>query len=107
MDRQPQGGWRRVAWVGEVDAALAPAMLARTLRGAGEEARVVADLGAVQFMDAAGLGALIKARSLLRARGGDLLVRNPPPRVGWMLARFDLTDLIEPATHNGSSGSTR
>jgi hypothetical protein len=39
----------------------------------------------------------------LRARGGDLLVRNPPPRVRWMLARFHLSDLIEPAPQNAAN----
>ena len=47
-----------------------PAMLARTLQGEPEGGRVVAHLGSVEFMDATGLGALIKARSLWRARGG-------------------------------------
>ncbi len=56
-------------------------------------------------MDRPGLGALLAARSLLRARGGYLLVRNPPPRVCWMLAHFNVTDLIEPATQNATLGS--
>jgi anti-anti-sigma factor len=104
-DRDRHSGWRRVAWAGEIDVIGAPAMLAQTLHGAHDGSRVVADLGSVQFMDAAGLGALVTARSLLRARCGDLLVRNPPPRVAWMLALFDLTDLIEPATQNATRGS--
>jgi anti-sigma B factor antagonist len=87
--------WRIVPWEGEVDIAVAPAMLARVLDGSYDD-YIVVDLGAVAFMDGSGLGALIEARTLLKAAGGELLVRNPSEMVRWMLGHFKLTDMLEP-----------
>lgn len=99
---RPKPAWREVIWEGEVDMAVAPTMLARVFDGAHDD-YVVVDLSAVQFMDASGLGALIKARRLLRAGNGDLLVRHPSSTVRWMLGHFDLSDLIEPEQQPGPS----
>lgn len=91
------GKWRSIIWDGDVDVARVPAMLARTFAGAYSKDHVVVDLSEVCFLDSAGLGVLVQARVLLRAQGGDLLVRNPSPMVRWMFAYFDFDDLIEPA----------
>lgn len=87
--------WRVVTWSREIDMASAPAMLARTLHASRRGDNVVVDLGPVQFMDSAGLDALVSAHSQIRDRDRQLLIRNVSPKVLWMLELFELTDLLE------------
>lgn len=87
--------WHVVAWGGEIDLATAPRALREVLRGARGGRSVVVDLSAVEFMDARGLGVLVRSRRALQRVGAELRVRNPPLRVRWMLTYFELDDLIE------------
>jgi anti-sigma B factor antagonist len=52
---------------------------------------VVFDLGAVSFVDSAGLGALIGAIRRCRERGGDAVVCRPRPSVNRVLQLVGLT----------------
>lgn len=94
-----------IRWRGEVDVSVAPMMLARAL-ATPDRGSLVVDLSEVHFMDASGLGALVQGRFLLRAAGGDLLVRNPPAMVRLILEHFDFADMIESEpNYNSSSGA--
>lgn len=49
-------------------------------------ARLVADLGAVEFLDSSGLGALIAGLKAARAAGGDLRLAQVPEQARVVLA---------------------
>jgi anti-sigma B factor antagonist len=50
----------------------------------------VVDLGGVEFIDAAGIGALIAAANAARGNGGQLVLQNPSPAVVRILDVIDL-----------------
>jgi anti-anti-sigma factor len=58
--------------------------------------RLVLDLGDVEFCDCAGLGVLLRTRSLTAARGGWLQLERVPRRVAWLLDLTGTTALLEP-----------
>ncbi len=70
---------------GEVDLASVPALwevlsLAETrLHGAFADGPLVLDLRAVTFLDASGLGVLVRAARRARRRGGRVVLRHPSP----------------------------
>lgn len=53
--------------------------------------RLVMDLGRVEFIDSAGLGALISCFKMLRANGGDMKLANVP---GPVRTVFEITRLL-------------
>jgi anti-sigma B factor antagonist len=93
---EPGTGSVRVYVAGEIDMATAP-----RLRGAlqaviatvaaGTEIRV--DLGRVAFIDAIGVGVLIRSRELARRAGVGFSVENPQ---GMVLRIIEVLDLVEP-----------
>jgi anti-sigma B factor antagonist len=83
-----------VALRGELDvldaAGVAGALAAVTVR----EPWVIVDLAGLEFIDARGLGALVRARKRARRAGGDLLLAAPQRRVLKVLAVTRLLDLF-------------
>lgn len=59
---------------GDVDVASSEGLLVAALDAAGDGSALVIDLGQVTFMDSTGLSALIRIRTVLAERGGDLAV---------------------------------
>jgi anti-sigma B factor antagonist len=55
---------------------------------------VTIDMGAVDFVDSSGLGALVAVHQLAVARGSHLVVRSVPSRVRQLLALTRLDDLL-------------
>lgn len=81
---------------GELDLASAPRL------GAALEARIgsgqrdiVLDLSAIEFCDLSRLSVLVNANRALRATGHRLVVRNPSPHVGNLLAATKLDQVLE------------
>ena len=58
---------------------------------------LVVDLSQVQFMAAATVGVLLRARMLLGIRSRTLRLRSPSQRARRILELSDLADLIDPA----------
>jgi anti-sigma B factor antagonist len=56
---------------------------------------VVLDLADVEQMDAMGLGEIVGAYQRARARGADLTLLSPPPRVGRLLSVTKLRTVID------------
>jgi anti-anti-sigma factor len=87
-------GYVIVALRGELDvldaAGAAGALAAVTAR----EPRVIVDLAGLDFIDASGLAALVRARKHARRAGGDLLLAAPQRRVLGVLAVTRVLDLF-------------
>ena len=90
-----------LAVYGEIDVGTAPrlagAIAEPISRG---RCRLVLDLGSVEFMDSAGIGVLIEARSRLRDVGGGMFIQAAGPRVRRVLELTGLDWLLpedEPA----------
>jgi anti-sigma B factor antagonist len=80
-----------VAARGELDVATAPGL--REALGTARErgaSRLIADLGAVTFLDSAGLGVLVTCAKQLRMNGGELVVVTDDPRI---VRVFEITGL--------------
>ena len=88
---------RVVVWLrGEHDISTAVA-LCETMAGAFslDDADVVVDLSGVEFMGAATVGVIVRAREFLRLRSRSLVVRSPSRCARRVLDLCDLADLIE------------
>lgn len=71
---------------GEVDLVSAPELHEEIVNASGTSAaQVVVDMTAVQFIDAAGIGALVGAAEVVQRQGGNLLLRRPSPAVSRLL----------------------
>jgi len=57
---------------------------------------VFVDLSRLDFVDAAGLGALVSSRNALRSQGRGLTLINPSALVAKTLTMTGLTDLLGP-----------
>jgi anti-sigma B factor antagonist len=81
---------------GDADAAAGP-MLAYALTQATAygHTRIELDLAELEFMDTHCLGILFETQEALRGRGGDLVLRSPPPPVRRLLDILERQDLIE------------
>jgi anti-sigma B factor antagonist len=81
------GGDRAVLRIdGDLDACTAPRLRERVMDLAGRgTVHVIADLRGVGFLDSAGLGALVAARTELRGRAGSLRLVAGPGRVAQVL----------------------
>ncbi len=89
-----------IAPVGRLDALTAPALHDRCweLQRSGTN-RIVIDLGAVDFMDSAGLAALVRALRATRSAEGDVKLASPTSSSVWRiltLTRFDRVFDIAP-----------
>lgn len=87
-----------VVWLrGEHDLSTAPALSeAMAWIIAVDDADVVVDLSEVQFMGAATVGVLIRARELLRLRSRSLMVRSPSRFAQRVLELCGDTGLVDP-----------
>ena len=89
---------RTVVWLrGEHDISTVAALshtMARAI--ALDEGDLVVDLSDVQFMDAATVGVIIRARDFLRLQSRSLALRSPSICAARILALCDLGDLLEP-----------
>jgi anti-sigma B factor antagonist len=65
---------------------------------ASRPARVVVDMAEVTFLCAAGLGALITARDMILAAGGQLVLRAPSPQTRRILTITQTYCLFRPDT---------
>jgi anti-anti-sigma factor len=68
---------------------------------------VVVDLAGVEFIDASGLGALVRGRNLLRAGGRDLCVHSPSPFARQVMVLHSLGDPPEAALFSITAWATR
>jgi len=66
----------------------------RSLIGRGHK-KVLIDLGAVSYVDSAGLGELVQAHSITRNGGGSLRLFNPTKRLHDLLVVTDLVKLFQ------------
>ncbi|MFB9070077.1 STAS domain-containing protein [Citricoccus parietis] len=72
--------------------------------GAGSR-QIVVDLGATEFMDSSGLGALIGCLKLARQAGGDLRIANVPPQVLMVLQLTSMDRVLTPYPDSASAFS--
>ena len=88
------GGDRAVLRIdGDIDACTAPQLRQRMLNLAGHgTVHVIADLRGVGFLNSAGLGALVAARTELRGRAGSLMLVAGTGRTAQVLRITGLTD---------------
>jgi len=85
---QPHQDVLRLA--GEIDLARRPGLIAATEARLGRSPWLIVDLTAVTFMDCAGLGTLLAARSRAKALGGGLALVGASARMSRLL---ELTSL--------------
>ena len=80
---------------GDLDLASAPGTWARLERAAsGGCPELVVDLAAVPFCDVSGVNVLLRARSVLAARGATLRLRAADERLRALLADLGVADLL-------------
>ena len=72
--------------------------LVRSIDGASDDGIITLDLSQVAFIDASGLGALVEARNAARARGCELRVVDPSPRVRRIIDLTDTASMFEVAS---------
>jgi anti-sigma B factor antagonist len=89
---------RAVVWLrGEHDVSTVAALAEAMARAVALDDRdVVVDLSGVQFMDAATVGVIIRARDLLRLRSRSLRLRSPSTRARRVFDLCGLADLLDP-----------
>jgi anti-sigma B factor antagonist len=95
-----------VAVAGEVDIDTAPRLRLALAAALQEASQVVVDLGAVTFLDSAGLSTLIATHQRAEATGVSLRLQRVPPMVLRLLALtgMDSLLLITPASAEGEPG---
>jgi anti-sigma B factor antagonist len=93
---------------GELDLATAPA-LERALLDAAADAPVdlVVDLSGVRFVDATGLGALLRAAEAAQAARGSLRLTAPSRMLRLMLRLLDLEDRLPVVGQEDGSADAR
>jgi anti-sigma B factor antagonist len=89
---------RTVVWLrGEHDVSTVTALSQTMARAiALDDGDLVIDLSSVQFMDAATVGVLIRARDFLELQSRSLALRAPSPCAARILDLCDLAELLEP-----------
>jgi anti-anti-sigma factor len=87
-------GGRIVLWLGGEHDLSTQACLSAAI--AAVDADVVLDLSEVEFMDAATIGAILRARVLLRRRSRSLMLRAPSRRARLVIGLCGLDDLVGP-----------
>lgn len=84
-----------VALQGELDYAATPVLVAAVAPLFSlDRVWLQADAAELSFIDASGIGCLVKIRSLLRAGGGGLVVHSASPLVRRVLGICGLTELL-------------
>jgi anti-sigma B factor antagonist len=105
VESHDRDGWTVVEARGEIDLYTAPKMKEH-LTGLVEQdrARIVVDLGGVDFLDSTGLGVLIGSLKRCREREGDLALAAPSEtvlkvlRITGLDKVFPIHDTVEEAT---------
>jgi anti-anti-sigma factor len=94
----------RIGLRGELDVADAPT-LAAVLTSAIDNGvrRLVLDLVELAFIDAAGIGVIVRAHNRLTTLGGVLTVRSPSPMLRRILDLTGLADLVQPVAPEAAS----
>jgi anti-sigma B factor antagonist len=77
---------------GELDVAAAAGVAAALTAVAASEPRIIVDLAGLRFIDASGVGALVRGRNQARRAGGELLLAAPGRQV---LRVLTITRLID------------
>src|SRR3954452_20014322 len=80
---------------GELDIACTSRIEHEVLELIGDHPRLVIDLSALSFLDAAGLSLLLALDAVVRERGGDFAVRNPRPYQRRLFGYTKLDHLLE------------
>ena len=86
-----------VAVDGDLDVA-ATARFAAAVEGLADVSAppdVTVDLSRLEFIDAAGIAALVRLRNAVHHVGGDLRVRSPSPHVRRVLKLSSVVDLLD------------
>jgi anti-sigma B factor antagonist len=87
---------------GELDIATAPLLGELfTTAGSGSAVQVTLDVSGLGFIDVAGLTTILRERSAVRSRSGDLAFSAPSPCVRRLLELTDKSDLV---TAHGAAG---
>jgi anti-anti-sigma factor len=85
----------RLALAGELDHASAPAIHdAATVLAKAPTSHVTVDLAELQFIDAAGLGAIVQLQATLAATGRHISLRQPSAQVRRTFAVAGLAELL-------------
>lgn len=95
----------RVHVTGEIDLATAPHLRAALLavaETATPSTEIAVDLAGVRFIDAGGVGVLIRARSAARLAGAGFSVHNPQRIAARIIDILGLTEALR-VTHPGRS----
>jgi anti-sigma B factor antagonist len=93
LDAQQEGRFLRVIVRGELDVANTPALCAEVEQALENGAlEVLIDCRGMEFLDSAGVGALLDLRTQLAGRGGVLILFGPTGRVARTL---DVTGLVK------------
>lgn len=79
---------------GEVDVSNVPSLSSALRSTAVGRAAVLLDLGALEFIDVAGMRAIHRTAQGLAARGGELMVLSPRPLVARMIAMMGMDGLV-------------
>jgi anti-anti-sigma factor len=90
---------------GELDAADAAGLTAEFTAAAACNPRIIADLGALEYIDCCALGVLSQMRALTRAAGGDLLLAAPHGLVRRILTLTGLGSVF--SVHNSPGEAAR
>jgi anti-sigma B factor antagonist len=98
---------RTVVWLqGEHDVSTVAALSETMARAiALDDADLVIDLSGVEFMDAATIGVIVRARDFLRQRSRSMSLRSPSTCARRILDVCDLSDLLDP--HPSPGANTR
>ena len=94
----------RVAVVGDLDCASAP-RLRQVLDGVADDRRAVVDLRSTEFVDCAGISALVVAYERRRQLGGELVLEAPSTAARRVLQLTGLAERI-PTTDGQACGPT-
>jgi anti-anti-sigma factor len=79
---------------GEVDISNVPSLSSALRSTAGGRAALLLDLGALEFIDVAGMRAIQRTAQGLAARGGELMVLSPRPLVVRLIAMMGMDGLV-------------
>lgn len=81
--------------VGELDLATVPELQAAVGESCGGGRAVVVNLARLQFMDSAGVAALVTLKKRCAAGGGSMRLVDVPDRIGQTLRMMGLTEILE------------
>jgi anti-sigma B factor antagonist len=94
LSTREYAGYGVVALRGELDVADAPGVAAYLTSAAVYGPRIVVDLAGLDFIDAAGLGVLVRVLKRARRSGGDLPLAAPQELVRKVLTVTGLIDVF-------------